>query len=597
MIAKVQPTRQHASSFRRLCKYLTEERDADAGEPHLRGDVVLSDNIAGVDTVAIQMEGIAFLNPRCKDALCHYELAWPPGERPTREQWIDCASYSLRQLGYQDHQYMVVAHDDKKHFHIHIMVNKVHPETFKAHTPYRNWLTLDAAMRALEAKYGWTHTPGPTHWDEKAKQGVRTSYSERNALRDARKQPTGAAAKYEHYHDEESLQTYIRREMAPRVQHLLLRRNVSWNDLHTLLSKAHLRLEKNDAGGYTVLAIDHDIRVKASDVFRHNFAGKANRQATEAALGPWTPAPTSIQHSAPHLAQHGERNPSQREERKAQRRADRSALMGEYNQYRNRQREVCKAFTTDGRKGAQYLREVLQQQKKEIRASALSWPDKKVLLSQAAAQSVLEVRALKLAIQRRRQEAFPKNLRSWVADNAAEGDARAAAQLRGWRYADQRNHRRLDARLEANGLHIGPPPDSDGSTDWAEIAQQRLVAQQEQQALANQIAATRIWKIDRKTGDVSYTLNGRVSVIDRGRIVTVLNQDEAAVVFGLEMAIQKFGPRIACAGTVEWKRMVTKVAAQHGIAVRFTDDEMQLALRLHLGLAKPRQRQQEIGGR
>jgi hypothetical protein len=597
MIAKVQPTRQHASSFKRLCKYLTKERDSDTKEPLLRGDVVLSDNIAGLDTVSIQMEGIAFLNPRCKDALCHYELAWPPGERPTRPQWMDCASHTLNALGYRDHQYIIVAHDDKKHFHIHIMVNRVHPETFKAHTPYRNWLTLDAAMRVLEAKYGWTHTAGPTRWDEESKQAVPTTYSERNALRNGRKQPTGAAAKYEHYHDEESLQTYMRREVAPRVRTLLTRQNVSWETLHTFLAKYHLRIEKGESGGYTVLAVDHNIRVKASDVFRNNFAGKVNRQTTESALGPWTPAPTSIQHSAPHRAQHGERNIAQMEERKAQRRADRSALMDEYNQYRNRQREVCKAFTTDGREGTQYLREVLRQQKKEIRASALSWPDRKVLLSQAAAQSVLEVRALKLAIQQRRQEAFPKNLRSWVADKAAEGDTRAASQIRGWRYADQRNQRRLDARLEANGLHIGPPPDSDGSADWVDLAQQRLASQQEQEALANQIVATRIWKIDRKTGDVSYTLNGRVSVIDLGRIVTVLNQDEAAVLFGLEMAIQKYGPRIACAGSIEWKRMVVKAAAKHGVTVQFTDEEMQHALRLQRQMANPRQRQQERGGR
>jgi len=597
MIAKVQPTRQHASSFRRLCKYLTTERDADTGELLSRGDVVLSDNVAGLDTVAIQMEGIAFVNPRCKDALCHYELAWPPGERPSRPQWMDCASYTLNALGYQDHQYMVVAHDDKKHFHIHIMVNKVHPETFKAHTPYRNWLTLDAAMRVLEARYGWTHTDGPTRWDEESKQAVRASYSERNALRTAQQQPTGAAAKFEHYHDEESLQTYMRREVAPLVRTLLTRQNVRWEVLHTFLAKYHLRIEKGEAGGYTVLAADHNIRVKASDVFRNNFAGRVNRETTESVLGPWTPASTSIQHSAPHLAQHSERNIAQREERKAQRRAERSALMDEYNQYRNRQREVCKAFTTDGRDCTQYLRDVLRQQKKEIRASALSWPDKKVLLSQAAAQSVLEIRDLKLSIQRRRQEAFPKNLRSWVADRAADGDARAAAQLRGWRYADQRNQRRLDARLEANAMHIGPPPDHDSSTDWADLAQQRLAAQQKQQALANQIAAPRIWKIDRKTGDVSYALNGQVSVIDRGRVVTVLNQDKAAVLFGLEMAIQKYGSRIACTGTVEWKRMVSKVAAQHGISVQFTDPEMQHALRVLQRLANPRQRQQERGGR
>jgi hypothetical protein len=75
VIAKVQPARQSSGSFKRLTKYLTEERDADTGKPLLRGDVVVSDNLAGLDTVAIQMEGIAFLNLRCKDALCHYELS------------------------------------------------------------------------------------------------------------------------------------------------------------------------------------------------------------------------------------------------------------------------------------------------------------------------------------------------------------------------------------------------------------------------------------------------------------------------------------------------------------------------------------------
>ena len=287
-----------------------------------------------------------------------------------------------------------------------------------------------------------------------------TSKSERNVSRSGQQHPTGAAAQFEHYQDQESFQSYVRREIAPRVHTLLARQNVTWDDLHRLLSKAHLRLEKGESGGYTVLAVDYNIRVKASDVFRNNFAGKINRQTTEAALGAWTPASTSgyeaDQHAAQHSVQHVARNIALREERKAQRHAERSSLMADYNQYRNQQRAVCKGLTAEGREARQHLMVSLRQRKKEIRASALSWPDKKVLLSQAAAQSVLEVRALKLSVQQRRQEAFPKNLRSWVADRADEGDARAAAQLRGWRYADQRNQRRLDARLEANALHIGP---------------------------------------------------------------------------------------------------------------------------------------------
>ena len=67
--------------------------------------------------------------------------------------------------------------------------------------------------------------------------------------------------------------------MAPSVRKSLTRQNVTWDDLHRLLSKAHLRLEKGESGGYTVLAVDYNIRVKASDVFRNNFAGKINRQS------------------------------------------------------------------------------------------------------------------------------------------------------------------------------------------------------------------------------------------------------------------------------------------------------------------------------
>ena len=161
MIAKVQPSKQKSrSSFKRLLNYLTKEADPETGETLLRGEAVLSNNLVGIDTAAAEMKAVESLNLRCDDAVCHYELAWPPGERPTRAQWIDAAEYTLDQLGYKDHQYVVVAHDDKKHFHIHIMLNKVHPETYKAHTPYRNWITLDAAVRSLEAKYGWSHTKG-----------------------------------------------------------------------------------------------------------------------------------------------------------------------------------------------------------------------------------------------------------------------------------------------------------------------------------------------------------------------------------------------------------------------------------------------------
>jgi hypothetical protein len=417
---------------------------------------------------------------------------------------------------------------------------------------------------------------------------VPVSKAERNASRSAQQQPTGAAAKYEHYHDEESLQSYIRREVAPRVRTLLTRQSATWEALHTLLAKSHLRMEKGEAGGYTVLAIDHTIRVKASDVFRHNFAGKENRKATEQLLGPWREPSTSLQPPPADTGRTIVRNQTLRDERREQRLLDRKALLFEYNQYRNQQREVCKGITAKGREDRQQTLTRLKQRKKEIRALAQPWPAKKILLSEAVAASVIELQKLKLSAQKTRQARFPKNLRTWVAKRAAEGDARAAAQLRGWRYADQRNQRRLEATLEVNALHLGPATDEE-KTDWSEFMQQRLAAQQRAENLAGQIATARIWTINRTTGDVSYTLNGKLSVIDRGRRVTVLNQNEAAIVFGLEMAVQKYGSRIACSGCDDWKRQVVKVAVQNGILVEFTDPEMRDALYQNQLLANPLQ--------
>jgi hypothetical protein len=68
------------------------------------------------------------------------------------------------------------------------------------------------------------------------------------------------------------------------------------------------------------------------------------------------------------------RNPALRDERREQRLRERNALMAKYNQYRNRQREVRRAITANGREDRKCLLEVLRQQKKETHASALSWP-------------------------------------------------------------------------------------------------------------------------------------------------------------------------------------------------------------------------------
>ncbi len=64
-------------------------------------------------------------------AVYHYSLSWANGETPSREHMSDTAKSTLDKLGLSEHQYYVVAHDDTKHAHVHVVANLVHPVTGK----------------------------------------------------------------------------------------------------------------------------------------------------------------------------------------------------------------------------------------------------------------------------------------------------------------------------------------------------------------------------------------------------------------------------------------------------------------------------------
>jgi hypothetical protein len=57
----------------------------------------------------------------------HLSLNWHPSERPARDHMITVARSFLKEMGWHDHQCVLVAHDDKDHRHVHLMLNAVHP--------------------------------------------------------------------------------------------------------------------------------------------------------------------------------------------------------------------------------------------------------------------------------------------------------------------------------------------------------------------------------------------------------------------------------------------------------------------------------------
>jgi hypothetical protein len=59
----------------------------------------------------------------------HLTLSWAPSETPTPEQMKAAALSSLKAIGLEEHEALIVAHNDTAHPHVHIVANTVHPTT------------------------------------------------------------------------------------------------------------------------------------------------------------------------------------------------------------------------------------------------------------------------------------------------------------------------------------------------------------------------------------------------------------------------------------------------------------------------------------
>ena len=85
----------------------------------------------------------------------HVCLAWVEDERPTPDQMIASALRVLAALGLQDHQAVIGIHKDRHHWHVHLAVNRVHPQTFAVFSASQDYARLEKACRDIERTYGW----------------------------------------------------------------------------------------------------------------------------------------------------------------------------------------------------------------------------------------------------------------------------------------------------------------------------------------------------------------------------------------------------------------------------------------------------------
>ena len=96
-----------------------------------------------------RLAGASAVGRRLEKPVCHYSLSWAKDqyEVTDRQEMQRAVAESLTTLGLETHQALIVAHGDG-HPHVHVIVNRVDPESGKAATLSRSKLRLANNARA-----------------------------------------------------------------------------------------------------------------------------------------------------------------------------------------------------------------------------------------------------------------------------------------------------------------------------------------------------------------------------------------------------------------------------------------------------------------
>lgn len=73
----------------------------------------------------------------CEDPTKTLSLSWHKDDTPTPEHMVEAADALLKHMGWDAHQAVYVGHNDTEHRHIHIILNRVNPETGRTLDDFR----------------------------------------------------------------------------------------------------------------------------------------------------------------------------------------------------------------------------------------------------------------------------------------------------------------------------------------------------------------------------------------------------------------------------------------------------------------------------
>lgn len=274
--SKAAPSKSKAANVRALVDYIAGPHAGGDGEKvEHRGAL----NILNIDHDAQVQEMIELAETarRSPQPVQHWILSWREGEQPTTAQADEAVKMFLGEMGLADHQAIYALHRDTHNWHLHLAINRVHPETEKLIT-VNNRFDHEIAHRAIariEQRQRWEPEAHAVYGLDAAGDITRASSRDR-----ADRKLSTDARDFEERRGERSAERAGVEDAAP-----IIRQVTSWRELHDRLASKGIRFEKKGSGA--VLWIG-DQPVKASAAGRD-----CSMSALQKRLGDFEPGRSS----------------------------------------------------------------------------------------------------------------------------------------------------------------------------------------------------------------------------------------------------------------------------------------------------------------
>jgi hypothetical protein len=614
MIAKVIPAKAGSRTFGQLVDYVAAENrlerprgrefddlvryvgrenvvDLSTGEVIAKAVSIETQGVASLRTAAVEMEAVAGQCCRLRaPADYHLVLSWQEGEHPTPDQAFAAGRHALGALGMEAHQYVMAIHGDTANVHLHVAVNRVHPETYRAVSPFRDYIKLDRAMREIELEQGWAHDRGPTVATER---GVVLAFKDQTHGRglDEPARLSSKAKDLAAWSGGRPFTEWVQ-EAAPALKATLARQGAELEDVQRTLATFGLELRTKGSGLVVVHHEDPSLVAKASQIARFMSREKLEQQigsladripafkAPERAVERLEPARTAVPsrsitaerdedlQRSRRVAETERLADQQRREKGGDTRRDYKCEPERRVQGRDQRRQACERLYGDFREArvrtdagrtrwdrqrnaerARYaaITATKTAYRRELRETGLA---PQIAISLAAFRAAQERADLRDVIARERaalkRELHGQQRQAWrefVTERAIAGDEAAISALRGLRYRDRRRE------IDGEG-----------------VCGLRGQGDQEPRVLRDlRDVAARV----ERNGDVSYRwkVDAREAFRDQGQRIAFTDTSDASIGAGLDLARAKWGETVELTGSQEYKERALRLAVTRGMRI------------------------------